>query len=403
MRLVLLISAWWMVWLAISRFSVTRLDSVSNDTIIATLIFVISFIFGSLLTEKMNITSPSGIHYYRISANFSYCVVIALVIVQLPFIYYMIIDLANGISMQEMRANLFVGQRFSNLEKLILNWTSGILYNYMLVAGVSYQLLYKKNNLIFLLIIYLAVSAVLKGARGEIYQLLMVYVFLILSSPRTEIKKIIKEYKIFAFSVILFSIVFLIGITYQRSGGDVFNQIIDYHAIGFVLFSKYISGENCGINVPTHSVASLFGGIDYIIGIVGRQLSLDTLHNFGKASAECLNNGLIANTFISSVANMEYYSVNGYNSFFTLLVSGYNFAGNLGIALLGVGIGAILGFLRQAIKRNDLIYMHYLIVVLSMLIMGVFASALDSVVFYFILILMNIKAVYLKRRFEATT
>ena len=396
MRLVLSISAWWVIWLFISIIGPHNLDSVSYNAAISTLIFVISLILGSSLVAQVKTANPPSRHYYETSAKFSYFILIPFVILQLPLLYAMLIDLLEGVPMKDMRANLFLGQRFSNLEKLVFNWSSGITFNYLLLAGMSYQLLYKKNTFNWLLITCVIISAILKGARGEIYLLIMVSVFLLTILPKSSIKKIIKDYKYQVLWSMLLATISLIGITYLRSGIEFSNQIIDYHAVGFVLFSKYLAGYNCGMIIPTYSVASFFGGIDYLVGLVARQISLDDLHNFSKASVQCQDAGLITSVFTSEVSNREYYSVNTNNAFYTLLVSGYNFMGNLGIAIMGVMFGAILRFLELKTKQGDLIYTHYLILTITILIMGIFGNALDSVLLYFTLIIINIKSIYLK-------
>lgn len=390
--MVIFLAIWWLVLSLSTLLNGGALDQVNHLAFISSVIFATGLVFGSLFKLKNNkpikAWSPEYKDVYKIS------VVIVLVGISLQL--YVYLDLIkmylSGQSMLEVRRSLFSGDTFSTETKVIFNWSSALTYNYLVASGFVYLHIYRKSEFLIAAFLYLLVTSIFKGSRAELYQFIAVGLIYVISISNTfDFNKLFKGRYIVLSGISLFIIV-IVYIGFLRGGSDFFNELIEYHMVGMVLFSKYIDGVGCWDAYSTFDYGlSLLGGLDYLISLVARYMFDTGFIGYGKAVAACQDLSFPVVQAESVVNGSNYYRLSGYNSFYTLLFSGHRAFGFIGILIVGVSLGLALRLLIIRANNRDMFSAFYLFLMLGMTFMGIFSSYLGAVGFWLTLMLLNFK------------
>jgi hypothetical protein len=237
-------------------------------------------------------------------------------------------------------------------------------------------------------LVYLLLSAVLKGSRAELYQFICMFMVYFLTVNASFIFMYFRKYKLLVFSLgsIFLSVMIFVGL---ERGNDIFEAAFDYHTVGFALLSKYLGEGGMGHGI-SYGV-SYFGGIDYIVGLLARLAFFGDFQSYSKMVLEYQNSMVTTFTAESQIApTLEMYSLSGYNAFYTLLVTGVESFGSYGVMLLGGAFGFLIKYADFRAKKGDVFSAFYFVILISAVFMGIFASFLETVGFWLTLILLNV-------------
>lgn len=395
MIVIILLAIWWVLLGVIAVFYPGRLDSASDLVLCNTVVFSSCLIAGGCSVNSANDRFVRPLPDYKYMARLSAVIITIGVMCQFKTYLILLNGYLDGNSISESREMLFVGQKIGSLDKLIFGWSSAITYNYLLICSIVYMHMYKKNEFLIFFMAYLLLTSSLKGSRAELYQFIMVGILYFLSVSRFDLVAIPKKsiYKFSAGLLVVTSFIFYIGL--KRNTVGFFKEFLDYHIVGFVLLSKYLDGVSCNIELPFTYGISIFGGLDYLVGIIGRDLYGNGIQSFSKIVLMCQDTIVPVYSFTSQVIDKEYYSLSGYNAFYTLLNSGYLSFGYYGVALIGAILGYSVRYLAIHSKSMEIFSGFYLVLILGMIYMGVFSSFLETVSFWMILMLLNFKLLVL--------
>ncbi|WPC74248.1 O-antigen polymerase [Vibrio porteresiae] len=390
MRAIKLLSLWWIFWL-LSALLNTGLTYAPNSSIIPTLIFVGGMIFGGKLSS---LTPGNKVHYdldSKIVVHIISLLIIISMFLLLPTIYIVAKGLISGVSFLHIRHMIFSGNEIGVYEKFIFNVSSALILNLSMVLSVITCFLYKNNKVFFLCLLLICTLGLIRVGRVEIYQFLMVYLFMffILNPGKILYFLKIKFKKILIMMTLV--IVVMACISLGR-GHDIITGFINYHTVGFYLFSKYINGlPDVVVDTKSYGV-SYFGGIDYVVGLLGK-LFFNMGDSFSYHNSIIESVDRVTHTREMITSNGIMYAMSGHNTYYTLLMSGYLSFGLFGVLLLG----CVLGFLITELSKNSadgcILSVIFLTMLVSMVFMGIFYNPLNTIGFWITILILNMALV----------
>lgn len=399
MKLALIVAGWWLIFTVAAFFPPPGMDDVNPDVIFLSIGFLLWFLFGALTAKRRSPIKKIDPPHYEDALRFSRVVLMALLSLQLPMLWSLLNLLISGAQISELRASVFGGSEFTSMQRLVFGWSSAVFFNYLILCSFSYSLIYGKSKYLIFSIVYIVAASVLKGGRGEIYQFsLLLTIFLgAYSSYRVNLlgAKNLRAYLVLA--LLFFGVVlFLVFMTLSRSTSPLLSDILIYHTVGFILFSKFITGATCGLDIPSYSPTSFLIGLQYLVELMNNFMLDIDVQTLSSAILSCQDRGLSVSTFVSEVLDRDFYSIQYYNAFYTVLASGYLSFGIYGVYVLGFSLGYIVRFLSDGAACRDFFATNYLVLAVSASKMGIFGSPFESVSLYFVLGLLNIKFLYLR-------
>ena len=405
MILIYLLSLWWLLLTGWALLGIGSLDPVSDTVLVMVLLFVSSYLLAGTIASKCNYSFShiNGVSYSSLS-KIAVIILGTLFIIQLPVWGAVVKLVAAGESLVDVRGRLYTVEPGEKWEKLLFNYSSALFYNYFLACALVFLHIYKAYRFLLLFCFFLVIAALLKGARGELYQLVGVGVLYGITVHGREgvVRAHKHKIKILCLTVGLIALLSLVS---WLRGASVLKAGLDYHTVGFTLLSKYVEGRIGLIDLSNSFGVSFMGGVDYIVGLFARLLVWGELQSYTRAALELQNISTPTYTHETVVAPQTvYYSLTGHNAFYTLLLSAYQSFGVPGSILLGLLFGFVTPYLVNGARAGNIIACFYLVVVISTVFMGVFASALETVGFWLYLVMLNMKFIIVqllhRRRFD---
>jgi oligosaccharide repeat unit polymerase len=389
MKGVAILALWWLFWTGVSVFAGIRLDPVSDSVILLVFMFTTSLFVGAIVQKCESPKAPSIRLDYTVFSRVSVVILCSLFILQLPVWFALVEGLAEIGSISANRHMIFYGDSLTKYEKLIFGFSSALFYNYALAASIVFLHQYKDRKFLIVTVLYLLVSAVLKGSRAEIYQFIGVSVIYFYCVYGMALLNVIREHMIFVLFAFLASVSLLLLVSYMR-GHNFIDGFIDYHVVGFVLLTKYVNGLSSAFAQEFNYGVSYFGGLDYLVGLVGKMFFFNDLQSASQSSM--VLEGDFRPTFTLEARTgyeLVEYSQSGHNAFYTLLLSGYKSFGVFGVSLQGLVLGFFISRAADSARKLYTPSAFYLVILISCVFMGIFSSALDTPGFWLSLILFN--------------
>ncbi|MDD7805841.1 MAG: oligosaccharide repeat unit polymerase [Endozoicomonas sp. (ex Botrylloides leachii)] len=381
---------WWLVFSFGAAYLDTGLDPVSDKVVILVIIFLSSMVLGALLRGGNN----SGVGHenvsYVIVARTVGLILLFLFLFQLPVWIYLVEKLFQGYSLANIRKNLFIGSEISQINKILYGYSYSVFYNILLVSSFAFFYCYKKKSFLLFSIFFIAISGYLKGSRAEVYQFLLVGFIYLFSVDFKLMYQTVKRYWLYVLFALLVLFLLVYWISISR-GGDFFHEVVKYHSVGFVLLSKSINGQIGMLDNDFNYGIAFFGGIDFLIGLIARFLFWEDFQTHTRAVLDLQNVSTPTQTFTAIVSpSMESYSLTGHNAFYTLMITGYQSFGVYGCMLLGLLLGFLIRHLIIESVNKGLASNFYLIMSITVVSMGIFSSALETVGFWLTMIALNV-------------
>jgi len=347
-------------------------------------------LFVGAIVQKCESPKATSIRLdYTVFSRVSVVILCSLFILQLPVWFALVEGLVETGSISANRHMIFYGDALTKYEKLIFGFSSALFYNYALAASIVFLHQYKDRKFLIVTVLYLLVSAVLKGSRAEIYQFIGVSVIYFYCVYGMALLNVIREHMIFVLFAFFASVSLLLLVSYMR-GHNFIDGFIDYHVVGFVLLTKYVNGLSSAFAQEFNYGVSYFGGLDYLVGLVGKMFFFNDLQSSSQSSMVLEGDFRPTFTFEARIDDeLVEYSQSGHNAFYTLLLSGYKSFGVFGVSLQGLVLGFFISRAADSARKLYTPSAFYLVILISCVFMGIFSSALDTPGFWLSLILFN--------------
>ena len=377
MSIILILSGWWLFWVSASVYLNSALHPVSDQVLVLTLLFVSSFFGGGFLASKAEpFNLPRQPSYKSLIFVSSFALTI-LMLIQLPVWSVLFKGWFSGLSATEIRHLIFYDSQMSKWHRLLFSYSSAITNNYIMILSMVSLTIYKKKAPLILAVIYFLFISLVKGSRAEIYQLIMISALYFFSFYGFVIFNFFRKNILISLALFSSLMVAVMSISLARDH-DIFIGTFQYHIVGFVLLSKYVDGLPGSVLREYSLGVSYFGGVDYLVGLVAKMFFWENFESFTKNAmfleAQEWRTGVDAR----------------HNTFFTLIVTGLKSFGAYGVITMGIVLGSLISRLVCMAKLGDLRNNSYLILLLSLVLMGVFSSGLETVGFWLTLIFINV-------------
>ena len=223
-------------------------------------------------------------------------------------------------------------------------------------------------------------SSFIKGARGELYGLvLLALIFVFVECGALKSKRLL-------FSFVI-GVLLIIGlgcyISIERSGNFI-HSFLTYHIVGFTLFSKYVQYDLHGLINPFGLQFSVVGGIDYLFSIFVRFVFF---HDYASPILIQIYHQA-QDVMVRSQYSHGGFSFVKFNTFYTVVLSLYQSGGVFGVLLGGATIGSCFTIVTH---KNDSVYSKVIsMYILYFVCMGIFSSPLEVPAFFLGLMVINI-------------
>jgi len=383
-----IIVVWWGIWLFISDLDSSILFKPSDYTYILFLTMLISFSLGSLFVRvQQNIF----INNLSVSNNlinfFNKTYIVVLFICTFYFLKAMSILETRGI--EGYRALTFSSP--DHVSILFGNPYIEIIYDmlvptyefFYLIVGITFYIHKIDKKIFYLSIIMVFLGSLMRLGRFGIYYIIILLSIAFLLKIKNKYLTRKSNFKlIFLAALILITIGGVRGNSFLKSFT---NSLINYHTVGFTLFSLKLENPNSSLNENITYGEGVISGLNYLATLALRRIFPDYNPKYLSQVTAGFNKPVEAG--INPETGYPVY----YNAFYTILYSLYSDGRIFAVILVPFIIGYILGnaYLDYKVHRN-LISFFIILLIMHLMIFSLFSSIFDSPKWWISIIIVTI-------------
>ncbi len=395
-----LIIAWWMGWVTISTVVRPGYFFPDASVVYIVIVFCFSILLGESIAKRQKnliFASLNESAFDRVSKITTLALVpFVLLSFYVFFITFKLVYL-KGLLLTDLRTQFFIfppegNYWFKNktLWSLFLI-SSGTVFHFLLVVSIPFAVNCKKYILLYIFTVLVLIESFSRMSRGLIYSIIFAFSFTIFQ--RRFLKKIVISKK---FIYGLISLVLIIALLTIYRKQNIFIGLIQYHTIGFSLFSKLISMDFYYNNSNYEWGRMSLGGFDYFFTLIWRYLGDKSFQSPAYFHSILENSSIPLGPVLKDASN--FLEITVYNSFYTLLSSPYLDFGLVGVLMIGALVGFFNSQLELAFKKNkSTMALIWLLFIFYNCFMGIFGAALELPSFWATLILLFLLQSYVTR------
>lgn len=394
-KYLLLIGFWWLLWLTVSQFSLTGLDtpSITATTIICSF-FLILFLVAAVQNNylKQMAIIPLKESEKNISKNIWELYFKFLSIINLPILAFVCLrfitifpDYADSFRI------LFFGDE-ENAPIIFGSFLTAFLYQMITVPllklqfflGIAIWLSTGKKIYMLLGILFFVISESISLGRTTVYFLLILTALYLFLSNDGMSKKSSKSgifFSMFALALLI------VMITISRNNLDFIVQFlaslyIDYHTIGFIFFDRYLTGE---INLADGEF--LYG--EKILSSVSRYFYVLFDYDLSGFIEMAKEQGKFINLSSSGENTMVF------NAYYTMFTTMFLDGGLIAVFLYAIFFGILTANAIFDINLNQSVHSYLVILIITeIFFLSLFQSRLEGALLTYLIALMGYSLIW---------
>jgi oligosaccharide repeat unit polymerase len=371
----------WFIYILCTIFVRTDMLYPSFKTELLLVCFLLSLALGAIFYENIS-SNKEILKFYRISLpgvqilkKLVYVNALLSAVVLARYLVYRFI-FNDILTRAQLYSPIAADGRVLSIIYVLCLYLKGITSVILLFSFLK-ALLDMDTKLILVSVSIILLDAIVFAAKGPVINIGFVFLLYVIIKSK-------QESTLFKKMVICCTLIILVLWCIELiRGNNIIDSFVRYFSIGPVLLASIVDG-GFEAGYRTWSPANIFlifSGLDYLIVIFARGVSELPIQSVGYDWVKYIDMPIA----IAEVGHKFFPS----NTFYTILSEPYLSFGFAGVVGLGLLLGWVVTSLERGYQLNkcerDLFWLQYIV---GIAFFGIFVSAMSTVIFWLILILM---------------